>query len=130
MSGTYYQLGMTAYDHGRLEEAEDWYRKSLAITEEIGDRPGMARTYAQLGRLAEDRGHTPQALTWNIRCVTLFNEFPSSLTATGPSALVRLTRQLGLPALEDTWQQVTGRPLPQQVRDYVTNQPDDEEDQP
>ena len=38
-----------------------------------------------------------------------FEEFPSPLTGTGPSALVRLTRQLGMPALEEAWRQVTGQ---------------------
>ena len=54
MAITYHQLGITAQDRGRLDEADDWYRKSLAINEELGDRPGMALTYAQLGLLAED----------------------------------------------------------------------------
>ena len=40
---------MTAQDRGRLDEADDWYRKSLAIKEELGNRPGMASTYHQLG---------------------------------------------------------------------------------
>jgi tetratricopeptide (TPR) repeat protein len=47
-SGTaviYHQLGSTAQDRGRLDEAEDWYRKALTIFEELGDRPGMAATY-------------------------------------------------------------------------------------
>jgi hypothetical protein len=71
-----------------------------------------------------------QALEWNVRCVTLFSEFPSPLTGSGATQLARLTRHLGLPALEETWQQVTGDPLPQHVRDYITSQPNDEEGQP
>jgi hypothetical protein len=63
---------------------------------------------------------------WSIRCVTLFSDFPSPLTGTGPSALARLTRQLGLPALEMAWQQAVGQPLPPAVRDYVTSQPDEQ----
>ena len=117
---------MTAQDRGRLDEAEDWYRKSLAIEEELGNRPGMAITYAQLGLLAEAQAQAPLALAWNIRCVTLFDEFPSPLTGTGPSALVRLTRQFGMPALEEAWQQVTGQPLPKHVRDYASSQPDED----
>ena len=50
-----HQLGMTAQDRGRLEEARNWYRQSRAIKKELGDRPGMAITYAQLGLLAEDQ---------------------------------------------------------------------------
>jgi hypothetical protein len=44
--------------------------------------------------------------------------------------MARLTGRLGLPALEQTWRQVTGQPLPPQVRDYITRQPDDESSQP
>jgi tetratricopeptide (TPR) repeat protein len=126
IASTYHQLGMAAQARGWLDEAEDWYRKSLAIKEELGNRPGMALTYAQFGRLAEDRAQAPLALAWNIRCVTLLDEFPSPLTRTGPSALVRLARQLGMAALEETWVQVTGQPLPQPVRDYITSHRDEQ----
>jgi tetratricopeptide (TPR) repeat protein len=125
MASTYHQLGMTAQHRGRLDEADDWYSRSLAISEELGDRPSLALTYAQLGLLAEDRDQAPTALKWNIRCVTLFDQFPSRLTRTGPAALARLTRQLGTPALETTWRQVTGQPVPQPVRDYLHSHHDD-----
>jgi len=120
MAATYYQLGMTAQDRRQLDEAGDWYRKALTVEEEFGNRPGMASTYHQLGLLAEARGQVPLALAWNIRCVTLFSEFPSPLAspAAGADALARLTGQLGLPALEAAWQEVTGQPVPQAVRDY------------
>ena len=35
------------------------------------------------------------------------------------SALARLTRQFGLPALDLAWRQATGHPVPQAVRDYL-----------
>ena len=124
MAGTYHQLGMTAQDRGRLDEAEDWYRKSLAIEEEFGDRPRMALTYAQLGLLAEARYQAPLALQWNIRCVTLFDQFPSPMTGTGPTALARLTRQLGMPALQTAWHKITSQPVPPAVRDYITRHHD------
>jgi tetratricopeptide (TPR) repeat protein len=117
----YHQLGMIAQDRGRLEEAEDWYRRSLAINEELGDRPSLALTYAQLGLLAEKQNEAQLALGWNIRSVTLFDQFPSRLTGTGPAALARLSRQLGTPAMEAAWHQVTGQPVPQPVRDYLDN---------
>jgi tetratricopeptide (TPR) repeat protein len=123
---TYHQLGTTAQQRGRLEEAEDWYRKSLAISEELGDRPLMAITYAQIGLLAEERAQALKALLWNIQCVTLFDQFPSPMTGTAPSALARLTSQLGMPALEQAWQQTTGQPVPQAVRDYITTHSDDQ----
>jgi tetratricopeptide (TPR) repeat protein len=127
MAVTYHQLGITAQDRGWLDEAEDWYRKSLTINEELGNRRGMALTYAQLGLLAEDRDQAPLALQWNIRCVTLFDQFSSPLTGTGPTALARLTRQLGMPALQAAWRQITGQPVPQPVRDYITSRHDDDQ---
>ena len=122
MAANHLQLGMTAQARGRLDEADDWYRKSLHISEELDDRPGMANAYAQFGRLAEARAQAPQALAWNVRSVTLFSQFPSPFTEIGSSALARLTRHLGMPALEQAWQQVTGQPLPERIRDYITSQ--------
>ena len=128
MAATCHQLGITAQDRGRLDEAEDWYRKALAIEEDLGNPPGMAMTYGQLGLLAEARQQPRQALDWIVRCVTLFDQFPHPATGPGPSHLARLTRQLGLPALEQAWQQITGQPVPQPVRDYLTSHPG--QDQP
>ncbi len=124
MAATYHQLGVITHRQGRVGEAEDWYRKSLVITEELGNHPYMAATYHQLGLLAEARDEAAQALAWNIRCVALFSDFPSPLTDTGPSALTRLTKQLGLPALETAWQETTNRPLPAAVRDWITSHQD------
>jgi tetratricopeptide (TPR) repeat protein len=122
MADTYHQLGLLAQDRGRLDEAGDWYRKSLMIAEELGDQPGMASTFTQLGLLAEQRGQPRQAMEWIIRCVTCFEQFPSPISTTGPTVLARLTRQLGMPALEQAWRDVTGQPVPQAVRDYITSQ--------
>jgi hypothetical protein len=57
----------------------------------------------------------------------LFDEFPSTMTGTGPSALVRLSRQLGMPALQAAWQQITSQPVPPEVRDYVISHHDDDQ---
>ena len=65
---------MTAQDRGRLDEAEDWYRKSLAINEELGDRPGMASTYHQLGITAQDRGRLDEAEDWYRKSLTINEE--------------------------------------------------------
>ncbi len=39
-----------------------------------------------------------------------------------------LTRQLNMTALETTWQQITGQPLPQTFRDYITSPPTGDDD--
>jgi tetratricopeptide (TPR) repeat protein len=124
MAYTYHQLGRIAEDRGQLDEADDWYRKSLTIKEELGDRPGLALTYGQLGLLAEARQQPRQALDWTVRCVALFSQFPHPATGPGPGHLARLARQLGLPVLEQAWQQAAGQPVPQPVRDYITSHHD------
>jgi hypothetical protein len=118
---SYHQLGNVAYLRGRLEDAEDWQRKSLGIREGLGDRPGMASSYHQLGLLAEQRGQPRQALDWTVRCVTQFGQFPHPLTRPGPEHLARLTAQLGIDALEASWLEITGNSLPQAVRDYINS---------
>ena len=115
----YHQLGKVAQDRGRLDDADDWYRKALTIKEDLGNRPGMANSYYQLGLLAEARGRPSEALAWTVRCVALFDEFPHPATGPGPQHLARLTAGLGVDTLERCWQQVTGHPLPQPVRDYI-----------
>jgi hypothetical protein len=75
---------------------------------------------------AEARHQPGQALDWTVRCVTVFGQFPHPATGPGPGHLARLTGQLGMPALEQTWQQVTGQPVPQPVRDYLTSHDDDQ----
>jgi hypothetical protein len=53
------------------------------------------------------------------RSVALFGDFPQPAMESGPWHLARLTMQLGMDALEESWQLVTGSPLPANVRDHV-----------
>jgi tetratricopeptide (TPR) repeat protein len=119
MAKTYHQLGMVAHDRGDLDSAEDWYRKSLTINEKVGNRPGMARNYGQLGVLAETKGQPSDGLEYVVRCVALFNQFPHPASGPGPHHLVRMTRQLGIGTLAETWRKVTDVELPQAVKEYV-----------
>ena len=119
MANSYHQLGNVAYLLDDLSQAESWYRWSQEIREALGLRPGMALSYAENSRLAGARGDFASALDWTIRCVALFTEFPHPMTNPGPDHLVRLTAHLGVPALEASWQRVTGEPLPENVRAWV-----------
>ncbi|MFC8666592.1 tetratricopeptide repeat protein [Streptomyces sp. NPDC057199] len=119
MALTYHQLGIVAQERGQLTAAEDWYRQSLTIKEDIGNRPVMARTYGQLGLLAEKQQQPEEALKWMVRCAALFEQFPHPLTGPAPAHLKRLTHSLGIRVLEQTWQSVTGNPLPPPVRHFV-----------
>jgi hypothetical protein len=100
---------------GEDAAAEEWYRKSLAIGEALGNRPGMAIRYGQLGLLAEARGDLAAALDWVVQCVALFPKFPHPSTGPGPRHLARLTRIQGMTALQESWHRCTGQPLPANV---------------
>ena len=100
---TYHQLGRTAQYRGRLDEAEEWYRKSLAIKEELGDRPGMARHLPWLGVTAEDRGRLDEAEDWYRKSLAIREELGDrpGLAAHLPSA--RYHR----PGRVDGWMRLT-----------------------
>ena len=70
----YHQLGMVAQDRGDLDQADDWYRKSLTISEKLGDRPGMAGSYHNLGMVAQHRGDLDQADGWYRKSLTIREE--------------------------------------------------------
>jgi tetratricopeptide (TPR) repeat protein len=70
----YHQLGMVVQDRRRLDDAEDWYRKSLAIQEELGNRPGMAASYHQLGVVAQVRGRLGDAEDWYRKSLAIQEE--------------------------------------------------------
>src|SRR5262249_1989231 len=73
----YGQLGNVAYRRGDHEAAVDWYRRSLAISEELGDKAGMANGYHQLGMVAQDRGDYETALDWYRRSLAIAEELGS-----------------------------------------------------
>lgn len=56
---TYYMLGRVAEERHGPGEAEQWYRKALAIAEEFDDRTFMALTYGVLALVAKERGQLP-----------------------------------------------------------------------
>ena len=114
-----HQLGLAAVGRAQPDEAADWYGKALTIFEALGDHPRMSITCAELGIMAAARGQPTQALEWNIRSLALSGRYPDPLTEPALSGLAKLTRQPGMPTLEETWRHVTGQPMPQAVRDYI-----------
>jgi tetratricopeptide (TPR) repeat protein len=60
----YHQLGNVLYLRGNFGAAEQWYRKSLAIREALGDHRGLAGSFHQLGMVAQDRGNLAAAEQW------------------------------------------------------------------
>jgi hypothetical protein len=67
MAGSYHQLGRVAELRGDYDAALDWYRKSLAIAEQLGDRAGMASTISQIGVLYTAIGRVAEAVPLNLQ---------------------------------------------------------------
>ena len=85
----YHQLGMVAQTRGQYDVAEDWYRKSLALKEDLTDRPGIARTLFQLGVAALERGRYEAAEDWFRNALTIFEQIGNQ------PAIARCHYQLG-----------------------------------
>src|SRR5262249_45521144 len=69
-----HQLGMIAELRGAYDEALEWYHRSLALEEELGNRAGMASSYHQLGIITELRGAYDEALEWYHRSLAIKEE--------------------------------------------------------
>ncbi len=61
---SYHQLGRIAQERRNFTAAEDWYRKSLAVEEKLGNEHGAASTYHQLGWVAQERRDFAAAEDW------------------------------------------------------------------
>ncbi|WP_344341603.1 tetratricopeptide repeat protein [Kitasatospora putterlickiae] len=115
----HHQLGLAAQNGGRPADAEARYRKALDVSHRIGDTPGLARTFGQFGLFAAEQGRPREAMEWLVRSITCFEEFPHPMTWPSVVKLGLLARDLGPRAVERAWRSVTGRRLPDAVRDHV-----------
>ena len=75
-----HQLGMFAQHRGDYTEAEHRYTASLTISEELGNRAGIAATYHQLGMLAHDRGDYTEAERQYTASLTINEELGNRAT--------------------------------------------------
>jgi tetratricopeptide (TPR) repeat protein len=66
----YHQLGIVAQERRDFESAEQWYRKSLAISEKQGNEIA-AMTYGQLGKLAQELRDFSGAEQWYLKSLTI-----------------------------------------------------------
>jgi tetratricopeptide (TPR) repeat protein len=114
----YQLLGGLEHGQGRWEEAERWLRKALPLAEEMGQEPRVAACYLQLGYTADARGDAVQALEHTVQALILARQFPQFARQQQPpgQVLSSVTRRLGIGAVEECWERLTGEPLPDDVR--------------
>lgn len=124
----YQLLGALALAQERRDEAERWLRKALVSQEETGNEAGVAMACLQLGWLAEARGDAAEALELTVRGWALARQFPQYAARQAPGHVLRsVTKRLGIEAVEDCWEHVSGEPLPSDVRQLaLTDQNEDE----
>jgi len=71
----WHNLGMIAEERRQFDEAEEWYRKSLAIWEKLKDEYGQASTLHQLGMIAEERRQFDEAKMLYLQAEGIFKKY-------------------------------------------------------
>jgi tetratricopeptide (TPR) repeat protein len=71
MASSYHQLGIVAQKRGDYDDALKWYRRSLEIKEELGNRAGMATSTSQIGVLLTERGDPESAVPLNLTSIAI-----------------------------------------------------------
>jgi tetratricopeptide (TPR) repeat protein len=74
IASAYQQLGTVALERGQLDDAERWYRKSLALKQELNHRPGLAAVYYQLGKVVYLRHRPDDAEEWLRKALAIEEE--------------------------------------------------------
>jgi tetratricopeptide (TPR) repeat protein len=78
-----HHLGVVAQDKGDYDAALDWYRQSLAINEQRGNRAGMANSYHQLGIVTQQRGDYDAALDWYRQSLAIAEQLGNRASMAG-----------------------------------------------
>ena len=92
LAPNYQLLGTIARNRGRPDDAEQWYRKALVITEDLGDQKTTVSTYNLLGTLARMRYRLDDAEEWYRKALAISTERGDL------SAMAAASGQLGLVA--------------------------------
>ena len=115
MASSYHQLGMVAQNRGDDDQALDWYRKSLVISEELGKRVDLASSVSQIGILHTERGNLADAVSWNLRALAIRLELQVPQVRTDLYWLGRQREMLG----EERFFEVLGEHLDEDSRSAV-----------
>lgn len=99
-----YSLGLIAQTRRRLEQAQEWYRRSLVIHQELGDRSGIAISYHHLSAVAEDRGQLDEARELCLESLTIAEEIGDrAIMAYNYKELGKIARIRGLLDEAEQW---------------------------
>jgi len=68
------ELGLIHKARGDYAAALEWYQKSVALKEELGDKAGLAASFNNIGNVHNARGDYAAALEWYQKSVALEEE--------------------------------------------------------
>jgi tetratricopeptide (TPR) repeat protein len=69
-----HNFGSLIHERGDYEQALEYYNRSLKISEELGDRSGVASTNGQIGIIHQHRGRYEQALEYYTHSLKILEE--------------------------------------------------------
>ncbi|MDX3638308.1 tetratricopeptide repeat protein [Streptomyces sp. MB09-02B] len=93
-----HQLGVVEHNCGRLNVAEDHYRRALAAHEQLGDRTATTSGYLQLALLAQEQGDRARATVLCRRAMRIGDEVGDvAATAAGEHLLGMIADDAGEP---------------------------------
>nr|WP_157553885.1 AAA family ATPase [Herbidospora sakaeratensis] len=140
LAAVQHQLGRVAEERAEWDEAEEWYRTSLATGEEIDYRPVMAGSCHGLGRVAFERGRLDEADRWFRRSLDANGRLGDRRMTTATCRqlvrvavargdadaaidwLVRCVAPAGPGEIADRWREITGEPVPPLIHDLVAEE--------
>ena len=61
-------------NHGNYEKALEYYSKSLALGEQIGDKKGMGSSYYNIGIIYKKQGNYKKTLDYLIEAKNILQE--------------------------------------------------------
>lgn len=116
----YQLLGGLEHQQGQWAEAERWLRKALALAEDTGQEPRIAACCLQLAFTADARGDPAEALEHAVRALYLDQRSMQGADRRAHGQVLgSVTRQLGIGAVAECWERLTGDPLPDDVRQFA-----------
>ena len=75
LGSSYNNLGYIHEGLGDITMALAFYKKSITIKEELGDKRALANGYNNIGYIYNGQGNIPLALTYFNKCLKIYEEF-------------------------------------------------------
>lgn len=111
-----HQIGTIHQLRGEYETALEWYQKSLAILEELGDGAGVAKSRAQIAQLLVKTGRYSEAFPLLLLALSMFLASGSPHAQHAASELSWLRASWGEEPFDAAWREHTGEDLPDWLR--------------